>query len=521
MSSICSFCKKNFNCDFDGYCVHCGFCYNPALFQLSYKDDLNLIPLSTSPSNASIQERWLLSENSLKSIWLDQNIRLISERYPAAEIRQWIGPELKSDLDRQVCELKSMASSFAEMKRLTKTAPGGRSWGNPYPFKNIKCFRVWWLKHKSISETELEAALRSLLLMTQNALVEKMRYHESVQKKNLFQNLSAPIYEISAQLEIELTRLKFDWAQIVEEADKTEYPETFVYLKIMSSISPLQILTFFLDKVIFSKKSVSDCFNANRVEGIVHFDALFSGLIRLFESGAREVSRSVLYRLRPRYFTSDGYWDEAMEWRYFLKLMAFKAWQRDGHMGPEETLEAIRYFSTYYDSPLFFINLHRPFHKIPPVHKDFPRFFPHRELIKQHFGSLFIALNKAGVLTVAEGKFGNRCLAKDGHECNSVMEKAIDDLFTQYQIPHEKEPHYPYDPEYNPFSKLRGDWQIGAAIVEYFGLAGNTEYDAKVERKRNLASKHGIKLVEVTHLDLSNPKNLFLKLGFNIATIAA
>ena len=103
---------------------------------------------------------------------------------------------------------------------------------------------------------------------------------------------------------------------------------------------------------------------------------------------------------------------------------------------------------------------------------------PLEAVIKDEFGSWFKALVFSGVL--GDGALvtarGIRCLAKDGHECYSMVEKTIDDWLYQQGIPHEKEPPYPRDNALNPRSLLRTDWKIGRWFVEFFGMLGEEQY---------------------------------------------
>jgi hypothetical protein len=100
---------------------------------------------------------------------------------------------------------------------------------------------------------------------------------------------------------------------------------------------------------------------------------------------------------------------------------------------------------------------------------------------------------------------GTRCLSNDGHVCLSIGEKTIDDLMFATGIPHAKEPPYPE-------GRMRADFKIGTTLVEYFGLAGDAEYDAKIKVKRILAAKHGLSLIEVYPADLADTTELVARL---------
>ncbi|MCQ3932663.1 MAG: hypothetical protein DPW16_19615 [Chloroflexi bacterium] len=132
---------------------------------------------------------------------------------------------------------------------------------------------------------------------------------------------------------------------------------------------------------------------------------------------------------------------------------------------------------------------------------------PSTECVKHHFKSWFEALIAAGVLEEGTQKTsrGIRCLALDGHICFSLGEKTIDDLLFYEGIAHQKEVQYPE-------GHYRTDFLVDDTYVEYFGLAGNSEYDTKIRIKRAICKNHGIKLVEIYPRDLETIKKLRHKL---------
>lgn len=138
---------------------------------------------------------------------------------------------------------------------------------------------------------------------------------------------------------------------------------------------------------------------------------------------------------------------------------------------------------------------------------------PATERVRETFGSWFEALVAAGVLDGAAQRMarGTRCLANDGHVCLSIGEKTIDDLMYAAGIAHTKEPAYPE-------GRMRADFKIGSALVEYFGLAGDADYDAKIELKRGLAAKHGFTLIEVYPADLADATELVARLAASSAS---
>jgi len=118
----------------------------------------------------------------------------------------------------------------------------------------------------------------------------------------------------------------------------------------------------------------------------------------------------------------------------------------------------------------------------------------------QEHGSFFKALVAAGILPPGSRRMtmGVITRAEDGHICFSIPEKDIDDFLFARGIPHEKEAAYPE-------GGLRADWELAEhtprTFIEYFGLTGNPAYDEKSERNREIAGRHGIRLVEILPAD--------------------
>ena len=129
-----------------------------------------------------------------------------------------------------------------------------------------------------------------------------------------------------------------------------------------------------------------------------------------------------------------------------------------------------------------------------------------RDSYKKVFGSWFKSLVASGILNNASLKTsrGIRCLALDGHECFSLLEKQFDDFLYINGVAHSKEPYYPEHSELNPNNLLRADYLINGTFVEIWGLIGEEKYDEKIERKRILAKQKNIDLVEIKPSDFVN-----------------
>ena len=128
---------------------------------------------------------------------------------------------------------------------------------------------------------------------------------------------------------------------------------------------------------------------------------------------------------------------------------------------------------------------------------------PTQRHVKKLFGSWLKALIEAGVLEDGTRRTsrGTQCLARDGHVCLSLGEKTIDDFLHAFGIHHEKEPRYPE-------GDFRADFVANGIFIEYFGLTGDDDYDAKTKLKQELCKKHGIKLISVYPNDLVSSKKL-------------
>lgn len=127
--------------------------------------------------------------------------------------------------------------------------------------------------------------------------------------------------------------------------------------------------------------------------------------------------------------------------------------------------------------------------------------------VKNIFGSWLNALIKAGVLAddVRRTARGIQCIANDGHVCLSLGEKTIDDILFSLGIEHDKEPRY-------PGCNYRADFKIGNTFVEYFGLAGDADYDARSKAKASICAAHDIKLIAIYPKDLSSVRQLKSKI---------
>ncbi len=130
---------------------------------------------------------------------------------------------------------------------------------------------------------------------------------------------------------------------------------------------------------------------------------------------------------------------------------------------------------------------------------------------KEKFGSWNNAIKLAGFQTNPV-KFARKYYSADGHLCDSLAEKIIDEYLFRHKIIHEK--NIPYPENY----KLTTDFKVNNVFIEYFGLANEIKgYDQTIKRKRIICKKYHITLLEIYPRDLFSKNKLrdkFKKLTF-------
>lgn len=92
--------------------------------------------------------------------------------------------------------------------------------------------------------------------------------------------------------------------------------------------------------------------------------------------------------------------------------------------------------------------------------------------------------------------FANHHIANDGHICDSLAEKLIDDYLSERKVTHEREVSYPE-------GKYTFDFKIDNRLIEYFGLAGEHErYDELRRIKQEIVKRHKLQIIEIYPKDL-------------------
>ncbi len=114
---------------------------------------------------------------------------------------------------------------------------------------------------------------------------------------------------------------------------------------------------------------------------------------------------------------------------------------------------------------------------------------------RKYFGTWNNAIEAAG-FEPNQVMFANHQIANDGHICDSLAEKLIDDFLSGRKIIHQRNVSYPE-------GRYTADFKIGNKFIEYFGLTGElTRYDEHRVLKQKIAKRRNLKLIEIYPKDL-------------------
>lgn len=97
-------------------------------------------------------------------------------------------------------------------------------------------------------------------------------------------------------------------------------------------------------------------------------------------------------------------------------------------------------------------------------------------------------------------RFAKKIISGDGHRCDSLAEKIIDDWLYARNIQHER--NIPYGKD-----NMTADFKVNGFLIEFLGLQGQLKrYDVLLKRKRKIWKEKQLKVIEVYPKDLF-PKN--------------
>jgi len=148
-------------------------------------------------------------------------------------------------------------------------------------------------------------------------------------------------------------------------------------------------------------------------------------------------------------------------------------------------------------------DFHRKNERIP-VKKE----FFHYNAARNRFGSWNNAVKAAG-FKPNPVIFANKHRAKDGHRCDSLSEKIIDDWLFKNSLKHKINISYPEN------IKLTYDFIVNDYFIEFFGLEGeHRRYTELVKEKKKLAKKYNLNLIELKPGDLFPENKLDNVLSF-------
>ena len=115
---------------------------------------------------------------------------------------------------------------------------------------------------------------------------------------------------------------------------------------------------------------------------------------------------------------------------------------------------------------------------------------------RQNFGSW----NKAVIVAGYKPNpvmFANKHIARDGHQCDSLAEKIVDDWLSARNIKHKIHVPYPWH------NGMKCDFWVNETWIEVFGLAGQHKtYDALKKSKLSLIRQHKLKLISLSLNDV-------------------
>jgi predicted nucleic acid-binding Zn ribbon protein len=144
-------------------------------------------------------------------------------------------------------------------------------------------------------------------------------------------------------------------------------------------------------------------------------------------------------------------------------------------------------------------------HERTPLKKELCSIYrPARDI----FGTWNNAIKAAG-LAPNPLLFAKRQVAKDGHMCDSMSEKIIDNWLYSKGVPHKINVPYPGQ------KKLTVDFLIDNIWIEFFGLSGQLhKYDELVDKKLSIAKQKKLLLVKLYPKHLFPQNKLDTVLGF-------
>lgn len=171
------------------------------------------------------------------------------------------------------------------------------------------------------------------------------------------------------------------------------------------------------------------------------------------------------------------------------KYCSSTCWPKPQKITKEQIIEAIRQF-------------HKQNGRIP-----LKREYNHYVAARLRFGTWNRAIKTAG-FEPNPVMFAKKYIAKDGHKCDSLAEKIIDDWLYKRKIKHTINVPYPEN------KSLTADFVVGDYWIEFFGLNGEVRsYDRLKKKKLKIAKKLKLNLIAIYPQDLFPKSKLDKILG--------
>lgn len=134
--------------------------------------------------------------------------------------------------------------------------------------------------------------------------------------------------------------------------------------------------------------------------------------------------------------------------------------------------------------------------------KDFDRLPVKREFSKEYkrillvFGTWNNLIKSAG-FEPNPVMFSKKYISNDGHKCDSLSEKIVDDWLFARKIPHSVKVKYPWN------NGMSADYKIGDYWIELFGLSGQLKsYDRLMKLKLEKISEYNLKVIKLYLSDI-------------------
>ncbi|MFZ3069074.1 MAG: hypothetical protein WA052_02030 [Microgenomates group bacterium] len=208
-----------------------------------------------------------------------------------------------------------------------------------------------------------------------------------------------------------------------------------------------------------------------------HCSASFTNRKRTTKLSVLRKTRVILSPLCKQFGCSNHI---GLENKIFCSYQCKKAFYQSGHSQfKEESIKRVSSFMKEYGRL--------------PVKREFSQGY---KRILHVFGSWNNLIKSAG-FEPNPVLFSRKYIANDGHGCDSLSEKIIDDWMFARKIPHLIKEKYPWN------NGMTADFKVGEYWIELFGLVGQLKsYDCLMKIKLQKVKEHNLNLISLFLSDL-------------------